>query len=251
MKAVGRRRAPGVASNSAARTRAIVFADCDFDAAVEGTGRAVLRQLRPGVPRHRARLRRAADIRQVRRGAEGARPRSLKLGRPEDAATGMGPLISQEHRDKVLSYYEQARVKEGATVVTGGGVPKMRRRTCRRLPGSSRPSGPGCPRIRPWCARKSSGPAATCAPFDTEDEAVRLANDTQYGLADHHLDHESRARAPRRGDKSKSASAGSIAGSCATCARRSAARSSPASAARAACTRSSSTPSCKNVCVKL
>ncbi|MBL7941625.1 MAG: aldehyde dehydrogenase family protein, partial [Flavobacteriales bacterium] len=39
-------------------------------------------------------------------------------------AANYGPLISQEHRQKVLSYYRKA-VEEGATVVTGGGVPDM------------------------------------------------------------------------------------------------------------------------------
>ena len=45
----------------------LVFADCDFDAAVDGIGARGVRQLRPGLPRHRARLRRAADLREVRR----------------------------------------------------------------------------------------------------------------------------------------------------------------------------------------
>ena len=43
---------------------------------------------------------------------------------PESHDTTYGPLISQEHRQKVLSYYRKA-VEEGATVVTGGGVPDM------------------------------------------------------------------------------------------------------------------------------
>ena len=41
-----------------------------------------------------------------------------------DPSTGIGPLISAQHRDKVLGYYELAR-EEGATVVTGGGVPSL------------------------------------------------------------------------------------------------------------------------------
>ena len=45
---------------------AIVFADCDFDAAIEGTMRFGIRELRPGLPGYRARLRRATDLRQVR-----------------------------------------------------------------------------------------------------------------------------------------------------------------------------------------
>ena len=58
-------------------------------------------------------------VARLKAGAEG-----MKLGRPEDPATGMGPLIHETHRKKVLSYYAKA-VEGGATVVTGGGVPDM------------------------------------------------------------------------------------------------------------------------------
>ncbi|MCH3817889.1 aldehyde dehydrogenase family protein, partial [Campylobacter jejuni] len=42
------------------------------------------------------------------------RARALRIGWPDDADTGMGPLVSREHRDKVLSYFALAR-EEGAT----------------------------------------------------------------------------------------------------------------------------------------
>ena len=80
----------------------IVFADCDFDAAVEGIFRSAF--LNSG---------------QVCLGTEG-----VKFGRPDDHNANYGPLISQEHRDKVRSYYRKA-VEEGAAVVTGGGVSEM------------------------------------------------------------------------------------------------------------------------------
>ena len=50
------------------------------------------------------------------------RARALRVGWPGDPQTDMGPLVSREHRDKVLAYFALAR-EEGATVVTGGGVP--------------------------------------------------------------------------------------------------------------------------------
>src|SRR5260370_18029113 len=53
-----------------------------------------------------------------------ARAEALVLGFPQEKNTNMGPLISKQHREKVLSYYELAK-KEGAKVVTGGGVPKF------------------------------------------------------------------------------------------------------------------------------
>src|SRR3990167_9170037 len=105
------------------KNAAIVFADCDFDAAIEGTLRSCFAncgQVCLGTERvyvERPLLERFVAAMKVR--AE-----KLKLGAPEDAATTMGPLISLDHRDKVLSYYGKA-VIEGATVVTGGGIPNM------------------------------------------------------------------------------------------------------------------------------
>lgn len=105
----------------------------------------------------------------------------MKPGRPEDSATGVGPLISQQHRNKVLGYYEMARA-EGATVVTGGGIPKM---------AADLADGAWIqPTIWTGLAESSRvireeifGPCCHLRPFDTEDEAVALANDTDYGLA--------------------------------------------------------------------
>jgi len=105
----------------------------------------------------------------------------LKLGWPSDPATDMGPLVSKAHREKVLSYFVKAR-ELGATVVTGGGVPDF---------GDARDN--GCyvqPTILTGLAESSScvkeeifGPVCHVAPFDSEEEAVALANDTDYGLA--------------------------------------------------------------------
>src|SRR5450759_4622662 len=100
-----------------------VFADCDFDAAVEGMGRAVFANCgQVCLGTERVYVERPIFNKFV--AALKAKAESLKPGRPEDAKTGLGPLISQEHRNKVLSYYDKAR-DEGATVVTGGGIPKM------------------------------------------------------------------------------------------------------------------------------
>ncbi|MFQ5548474.1 MAG: aldehyde dehydrogenase family protein, partial [Woeseia sp.] len=85
------------------------------------------------------------------------------------------------HREKVLSYYELAR-QEGATVETGGGFPEF---------GDERDAGAW---IEPTiltglaetarCVREEIfGPVCHVAPFSTDDEAVALANDSDYGLA--------------------------------------------------------------------
>ncbi len=105
----------------------------------------------------------------------------LTLGRPEDSATNMGPLISLEHKEKVLSYYRLA-VEEGATVVLGGGEPDM---GADLAPGAW---------VQPtiWTDLDDNarvikeeifGPCCHVRPFDEEDEVIALANDNAYGLA--------------------------------------------------------------------
>ena len=117
-----------------------------------------------------------AFVARLKAGAE-----SLKLGRPEDPTTNLGPLVSQEHRQKVLSYYQKA-LDQGATLVTGGGVPDM--------PGELREGAWVEPTI--WTGLSDDaivvneeifGPCCHIRPFDTEEEAIRLANSTPYGLA--------------------------------------------------------------------
>ncbi|NMG64740.1 2-hydroxymuconic semialdehyde dehydrogenase [Azoarcus indigens] len=159
---------------------AIVFADCDFDAAIEGTMRSVFAncgQVCLGTERvYVERPIFDKFVAALKQGAEG-----LKLGRPEDGATGMGPLISQEHKNKVLSYYEKAR-ELGATVVTGGGVPRM----AGELAGGAwvEPTiWTGLGDDSPIAREEIFGPCTLIQPFDAEDEVICRANDTDYGLA--------------------------------------------------------------------
>ncbi|WP_344141244.1 aldehyde dehydrogenase family protein, partial [Polymorphospora rubra] len=105
----------------------------------------------------------------------------LSFGWPADEATVNMPLISHRHREKVLGYYDLARA-EGATVLAGGGVPRF---------GDGRDGGAY---VQPTVltglgpdARVNReevfGPVCHVAPFDDEDEAFALANDSEYGLA--------------------------------------------------------------------
>jgi aminomuconate-semialdehyde/2-hydroxymuconate-6-semialdehyde dehydrogenase len=162
------------------KNAAIVFADCDLDAAVEGVGRAVFAncgQVCLGTERvyvERALFERF--IEQLKNKAE-----ALKPGRPEEKSTGIGPLISRQHREKVLSYYDRAKA-EGANVVTGGGVPS--------IPGELAGGAwieptiwTGLPETSAVVREEIFGPCCHVRPFDEESEAVRLANDTPYGLA--------------------------------------------------------------------
>ncbi|TAM10692.1 MAG: 2-hydroxymuconic semialdehyde dehydrogenase [Nevskiaceae bacterium] len=157
----------------------VVFADCDLDAAIEGIGRAAFMncgQICLGT--ERLYVERPIFDRFVT--ALKKRAESLKPGNPEDAGTTLGPLISEEQRNKVLSYYKKAR-DEGATLVTGGGVPDM--------PGELahghwvQPTiWTGLPETASVIREEIFGPCCHIAPFDTEDEAIERANDTEYGL---------------------------------------------------------------------
>ena len=81
----------------------------------------------------------------------------------------------------MLSYYEKAKA-EGAKIVAGGGVPKMPK----DLEGGAwiEPTvWTGLPETSPVVREEIFGPCCHVTPFDTEDEVIRMANDTPYGLA--------------------------------------------------------------------
>jgi aminomuconate-semialdehyde/2-hydroxymuconate-6-semialdehyde dehydrogenase len=162
------------------KNASIVFADCEFDEAVKGISDAAFLNTgqvclctervyvqRPIFDRFLAALKNKAE--------------SLRLGPPQEKTTDLGPLISAQHREKVLAYYRLAR-EEGATVVTGGGVPHF---------GNSLDNGfyvqptiyTGLAESARCIKEEIFGPVCHLAPFDTEEEVVNLANDTKYGLA--------------------------------------------------------------------
>ncbi|MER6811893.1 2-hydroxymuconic semialdehyde dehydrogenase [Spirillospora sp. NPDC000708] len=150
---------------------ALVFADADLDAAVEGTVRSSFTHSgQICLCTERVYVERPVFDEFVER--LGARAREL---------ADYGPMISAAHRDKVLSYYRLAR-EEGATVVAGGGAPSF---------GDDRDGGfhveptvlTGLPETARTVREEIFGPVCHVAPFDTEDEALRLANDSPYGLA--------------------------------------------------------------------
>jgi len=161
------------------KNASLVFADADFEAALAGTLRSVFSNCgQVCLCSERVYVERPLFERFV--AALTTRARALKIGGPYDGAD-LGPLISRAHRDKVLSYYRLARAEEGE-ILCGGGVPQF---------GDERDRGAF---IEPTivrglredarCVREEIfGPVCHVAPFDSEDEAVQLANDTRYGLA--------------------------------------------------------------------
>ena len=162
------------------KNAAIVFADCDFDEAVKGIGEAVF--LNTGqvcLCAERVYVERAIFDRFVQ--ALKRKAESLRLGSPLEKANEVAPQISAQHSVQVISYNRLPR-EEGATVEMGGGGPVF---------GNALDNGfyvqptiyTGLRESARCVKEEIFGPVCHVAPFDTEEEAVALANDTKYGLA--------------------------------------------------------------------
>ena len=158
----------------------IVFADCDFDKAIDGIARAAFMNCgQVCLGTERVYVERPIFDKFV--AALKVKAESIKPGAPDDTTTGIGPLISAEHRRKVLSYYEKAKA-EGATIVTGGGVPRMPDTLANGF--WVQPTiWTGLPETATVVREEIFGPCCHISPFDTEDEVIAKANDTDYGLS--------------------------------------------------------------------
>jgi len=180
--AIMRSAAPSVKALSfelGGKNAALVFADADFEAALAGTMRSVFSNCgQVCLCSERVYVERPLFERFVAGLVE--RARALKIGGPYEDAD-LGPLISRAHRDKVLSYYRLAR-EERAETLCGGGIPRF---------GDARDGGAfieptvftGLPETARCVKEEIFGPVCHVTPFDSEEQAVQLANDTRYGLA--------------------------------------------------------------------
>lgn len=105
------------------------------------------------------------------------RAKRIRIGRPEDANTQMGPLASRAHRDRVLGFIEIAK-KDGAKVLTGGDSPEEFEKGFYINPIVTEIDS----NASQVCQDEIFGPFGTFLTFDTEEEAYRMANDTSFGL---------------------------------------------------------------------
>jgi aminomuconate-semialdehyde/2-hydroxymuconate-6-semialdehyde dehydrogenase len=104
----------------------------------------------------------------------------LKVGDPQDADTDMGPVVSEEHYKKVTSYLDIAK-EENSTLVFGGKRPDLSEKLKDGYylePTIFIQEDPNA-RIS---QEEIFGPIVTLIPFDTEEEALEIANNTDYGL---------------------------------------------------------------------
>ncbi len=106
--------------------------------------------------------------------------KKVKVGDPSDPATEVGPLVSFRQRDRVAAYVEAGRA-EGAELVVGGVPPTdpALSRGAYLLPAVFDRATTEMKIVR----EEIFGPVVAVIPFDSEDEAVRLANATPYGLS--------------------------------------------------------------------
>jgi succinate-semialdehyde dehydrogenase/glutarate-semialdehyde dehydrogenase len=152
----------------------IVFEDADIDAAIEGAMIAKMRNMGEACT--------AANRFYVHEKVHGEfakkltdKMAGLKMGNGLDDGVALGPLVNAEGRDKVVELVADA-VKRGATILTGG----------------KKPDGPGffypatvldnVPDGAKMLNEEIFGPVASIQTFTSEDEAIRRANDTEYGL---------------------------------------------------------------------
>jgi aminobutyraldehyde dehydrogenase len=103
--------------------------------------------------------------------------KSLKMGSPADPGTELGPLISERQRERVASFVERAQQHKHMSVVTGGA----------RAPGAGFYYEPtliaGAQHTDEIARREVFGPVVSVTRFNDPDEVIRLANDSDYGLA--------------------------------------------------------------------
>jgi succinate-semialdehyde dehydrogenase/glutarate-semialdehyde dehydrogenase len=152
----------------------IVFEDADIDAAIEGAMIAKMRNMGEACT--------AANRFYVHEKVHGEfakkltdKMAALKMGNGLDDGVALGPLINEAGRDKVIELVDDA-VKRGAKILTGG----------------KKPAGPGffypatvidnVPDGAKMLNEEIFGPVASIQTFKSEDEAIRRANDTEYGL---------------------------------------------------------------------
>jgi acyl-CoA reductase-like NAD-dependent aldehyde dehydrogenase len=157
----------------------VVFADADMDTAVERSVWSVFGNTgQDCCARSRVFVERSAYDDVV--AAMAKRTDELRVGPPLEEETELGPMISAGQRETSLEYLEIGQ-KEGARLVTGGDIPQVA-------------GGEGGFYLRPAvladvrndtrvAQEEIFGPVASLIPFDTEEKAIRLANETEYGLS--------------------------------------------------------------------
>lgn len=154
----------------------VVFDDADLDAAVNGAvAGSLINSGQDCTAATRAYVQRPLYEEFVSRTA--ALMASVRLGDPFASGTDLGPLISHAQRDRVAGFVDRARGY--ARVVTGGEIPEELKDGAYYRPTLVADA----PQDSEIVQSEIFGPVLVVLPFDSDDEGIRLANDTPYGLA--------------------------------------------------------------------
>ena len=157
----------------------IVFADCDIERAVEGIANAAF--LNSGqicLGTERVYVEKPIFDAFTRRLVD--RAKGLTAGEPADPKTNFGPIVSKQQQEKILGFYRMAQEKN-ATTHTGGSIPTL---------SGELKNGfwveptvwTGLAEDSPIIKNEIFGPCCHLAPFESEEEVIAMANDTDYGL---------------------------------------------------------------------
>jgi betaine-aldehyde dehydrogenase len=153
----------------------VIFEDCDFDRAVASAASSALGNAGQDCCA-RSRILVQQSIYDRFSDALVNAFNAVRVGDPLSEATEMGPLVTKAHRERVLGYIESGRA-EGATLACGGDVPAGKGSYL--APAVFLDAKPEMTIVR----EEIFGPVVTVMPFNSEEEAVRMANDSLYGLS--------------------------------------------------------------------
>ena len=158
----------------------LVFEDCDFDLAVEGATRAgFANQGEICLCGSRILVQRSIHDRFL--DALVKRTQALEVGDPSAGSTQVGALVSRDHLEKVESYVRLGQ-EEGGTLQCGGTRPTLPA-PCDQGNFLAPAVISGLPPSSRTATEEIFGPVVTVHPFDTEEEALAIANSSRYGLA--------------------------------------------------------------------
>jgi betaine-aldehyde dehydrogenase len=153
----------------------IIFEDCDFDRAIKSAVSSSLGNAGQDCCARSRILVQKSIYDRFSKAVVGAYEK-VRVGNPLDETTEMGPLVTDAHRSRVMKYIEEGK-REGATLATGGTAPSVRGSFLQ--PAVFLDARPEMKISR----EEIFGPVVTVMPFDREEDAVRIANDSQYGLS--------------------------------------------------------------------
>lgn len=157
----------------------IIFADCNYDKMLDTTVRSSFAN-QGQICLCGSRIYIEASIYEKFKKDFVEKVKALKVGSPDLESTNMGATVSKAHYDKVLSYIKLAK-EEGGTILTGGKAvfPEGHENGWYIAPTIIEGLDNNCRTNQ----EEIFGPVVTIMPFQTEDEVLSYANDTNYGLA--------------------------------------------------------------------